>query len=233
MKKSSSSKPMEQSKTQKELLELGKSLVEELRLDTGDTLGRWMAHYVAELLKDAERAEGEERFTKSEICATMIMRLWDHRNQFPEENRPFKEFTNVFTSLENLSLDVEKTKYWAETRNLARGASVNKESKKWLAVADGVDDTAKILIRYCLTKASENKLDKATKWVDLAENAGLDDAVDIQVIRFIQSENELLTTKTLDDKQKKQALDRITKLESFIKIATALLGEMKEIQKNF
>jgi len=144
---------MEQSKTQKELLELGKSLVEELRLDTGDTLGRWMAHYVAELLKDAERAEGEERFTKSEICATMIMRLWDHRNQFPEENRPFKEFTNVFTSLENLSLDVEKTKYWAETRNLARGASVNKESKKWLAVADGVDDTAKILIRYCLTKA--------------------------------------------------------------------------------
>ena len=44
-----------------DVLELGKILVRELKLDPGvDTLGRWMAHHIAELIRAADEADDVE-----------------------------------------------------------------------------------------------------------------------------------------------------------------------------
>jgi len=48
---------MEQSEIQKELITLGKRLVKQLGLThSNDTLARWMAHYIAELIYKAENS---------------------------------------------------------------------------------------------------------------------------------------------------------------------------------
>ena len=49
---------MELSKPPKDVSELGQHLVRELGFeDRGETLGRWMAHHLAELLDQAENAK--------------------------------------------------------------------------------------------------------------------------------------------------------------------------------
>lgn len=48
---------MENSELQEQIINLGKLLVQELKLDPGsDTFSKWMAHYIAEKMKTAEQA---------------------------------------------------------------------------------------------------------------------------------------------------------------------------------
>lgn len=60
---------------------MGERIVAQLGLeDSVDTLGRWIAHRVAELLI---RAEDEEE--KAKVAATdLILRLWAHRSDWPQ-----------------------------------------------------------------------------------------------------------------------------------------------------
>ena len=61
------------------VLALGKKIVDELGLDQSvDTLGRWMAHDLAEKMKDAEAATGGAREQKISECSDAILKLWAH-----------------------------------------------------------------------------------------------------------------------------------------------------------
>jgi hypothetical protein len=81
---------------------LGQRLVKELGLDDGvDTLGRWMAHRVAELMQQAEQSEtlAEQESAKQE-CSELILRIWERRASLPY-GRPLAEvaeFLRKFTS---------------------------------------------------------------------------------------------------------------------------------------
>ncbi len=82
---------------------LGKRLVKELNLeDSLDTLGRWMAHRIAELMERAEQAETEaEREAAKRECTNVIIRLWEHRAEFP-----FKPpLADIAKFLKNLTSD--------------------------------------------------------------------------------------------------------------------------------
>ncbi len=82
---------------------LGKRIVKELDLeDSVDTLGRWMAHRIAELMERAEQAEteAEQEAAKNE-CTDVIIRLWEHRAKFP-----FKPpLADIAKFLKNLTSD--------------------------------------------------------------------------------------------------------------------------------
>ncbi|MGB7421821.1 MAG: hypothetical protein WA917_08100 [Comamonas sp.] len=66
------------------VLELGQHLVKELKLQDGvDTLGRWMAHHLAELLVAAKNADDAERRVAEDRVANLILRIWTHRNAEP------------------------------------------------------------------------------------------------------------------------------------------------------
>ena len=75
---SSSFEAMELSKPPKGVLELGQHLVRELRFEDGvDTLGRWMAHHLAELLDQAENAKTKVERSKARKQATeTILKVW-------------------------------------------------------------------------------------------------------------------------------------------------------------
>jgi hypothetical protein len=93
---------MESSKPWTATVTLGQRLVKELGLDDGvDTLGRWMAHRVAELMQQAEQAETQvEKESAKKECSELILRIWERRASLPY-GRPLAEvaeFLKKFTS---------------------------------------------------------------------------------------------------------------------------------------
>lgn len=44
-----------------------------------DTLGKWMAHHIAELINDAETATAADRSSKVTVAIEAILMFWDHR----------------------------------------------------------------------------------------------------------------------------------------------------------
>jgi hypothetical protein len=69
-----------------DVVRLGESIVEELQLASStDTLGRWMAHRIAELITAATTADSpEESEAAQSACMDTILALWRHRSAWPQ-----------------------------------------------------------------------------------------------------------------------------------------------------
>jgi hypothetical protein len=226
--KSSSSGPTALSTMPKDVLDLGPALVEELGLDPGvDTLSRWMAHYIAELIEAAETAKAEDRPAKLAKCADAILDLWERRHQLPNGKRPFEDLEPILRALESLDPNDDTPRYFRSPRTAANETEQNPETRKWLELADGLDYSAKILIRHCLTQAAKTALDKSKDWVALAKAAGLDDGIDLQVIRIITDESDLLKASDPDDIARRRLEDRIKRLDGFMKVAESLVSDLR------
>jgi hypothetical protein len=62
------------------VVRLGELIVAELGLDEStDTLSRWMVHYIAEVITRADKGSRKDK----EAAADLILRLWDHRTNWP------------------------------------------------------------------------------------------------------------------------------------------------------
>ena len=210
----------------KGILEIGRALIKELALEPGDdTLCRWMAHYIAELIEGAETATETDRPEKLAKCSEIILALWQHRYELPNGKRPFEEFEPIFRAIESLDPDDDTPRYFRSVRNASDKADVNAESKKWFELAEGLDYSAKILIRYCLEQASQDALDKSQEWVRLAELAGLEDGIEFPVIRLITAENELANESETDERARRLLEDRINRLNAFKEMADSLASD--------
>ena len=119
------------------VLRLGEQIVNELGLaDSADTLGRWMAHYIAELIHEVDAASEEEQPARKAKCATAILDLWKHRQVFPGGKRPFENFDIVLRVLEGLDPESDRARYFWELRELAESTEDGDEAKEWLRAAD-------------------------------------------------------------------------------------------------
>lgn len=108
--KSSSSKEEGNSWTSKDALELGREIVDQLGMArSNDTLGRWMAHHIAELIKEAEVAPAKEKHVTQARVADAILRLWERRLNVESHLNPFKDFKAVASTL--LTLNREKNSW--------------------------------------------------------------------------------------------------------------------------
>jgi hypothetical protein len=227
-KKSSSSGPTAPSPMPKGVLDLGRALVSELGLDSGvDTLRRWMAHYIAELIEEAETAKVEERPAKFAQCADAILKLWERLHQLPNGKRPFEDLEPILRALESLDPTDDTPRYFRSPRMAVDESEQNVETSKWLDLADGLDYSARILIGYCLTQAAQTAVDKSKDWVVLAEAAGLKDGIDLSVIRIITDDNDLTKASEPDDRARKLLEDRINRLDGFKAMADALASDLR------
>ncbi len=88
---------MDDLEQQKQILNLGKVLVNELQLEPGtDTLSKWMAHYVAEKITLAEKMpQGQERIETEKECFETILKLWKHRWSLPSGKWPLETFEPI------------------------------------------------------------------------------------------------------------------------------------------
>jgi hypothetical protein len=97
---------MEVSKPPKDILGLGQHLVHELHIQRSDTLGRWMAHHIAELMHEAEHGETAAKRIKARKAATeTILKIWEHRAALPGNAYPLAPYQEVLRVLERLQPD--------------------------------------------------------------------------------------------------------------------------------
>mgnify|MGYP007049688080 CR=1 FL=1 len=212
----------------KGVLDLGCELVKELDIDPGaDTLSRWMAHYIAELIDEAKTAKVEDRPAKLARCADAILKLWDHRHQLPDGKRPFEDLEPIMRALASLDPADDTPRFYRTQRMAINKTKESKETAKWLDLADGLDYSAKNLIRYCLAQAAQTALDKSKAWVKLAEKAGLEDNIDFRVIRFTSDEKGLSEAQKLKKMERRQLEDRIKRLDGFKKMADSLASDLR------
>jgi hypothetical protein len=85
-------------------LGLGRHLVHELGLEPdGDTLSRWLAHHLAELISKAEaEPDAVQRHAAEDRAVETILKLWDHRRELPGRAYPLNEYQDAITALGRL-----------------------------------------------------------------------------------------------------------------------------------
>jgi len=91
-----------------------------------------------------------------------------------------------------------------------------------------LDYSAKILIRYCLTQAAQNALNKSLEWVSLAEAAGVGENAEFPLVRVMFEEDNVLKAPDPDEEERERIEGRIKRLESFAEMAMRVSKEMRQ-----
>jgi hypothetical protein len=186
-----------------------------------------MAHYIAELIEDAETAKVGDRPEKLTWCADAILKLWERRHQLPNGKRPFEDLEPILRAFESLDPASDIPRYFRSPRLAADETEQNAGTTKWLELADSLDYSARILIRHCLAQAAQTALDRSKNWVKLAEGVGMEDGIDLQVIRFIIDESDVSMESEPDDRARRIFEDRIKRLDDFKKMAVFLASDLR------
>lgn len=220
---------MEQSIRYEALTALGKRLVKELDLSGDvDTLGRWMAHYVAELLHEAEQASGEDRLEKRSAVRDAILALWAHRAELPSGVRPFADFEPILRVLEQLAPDTPSLRFVPRPHLPKDATQESMETQQWLDMAQSLDQAAKLLITYCLASAAKASVDPAQEWAKLAAEAGEEDVLEVRLARFLRWERDLMHGDDSESPEQRALAERRDKLDAFISLATKVRAEIEE-----
>ncbi|WP_342788610.1 AVAST type 3 anti-phage proein Avs3b [Cupriavidus campinensis] len=220
---------MEQSTRYEALTALGRRLVSELGLANDvDTLGRWMAHYLAELIQDAECATDEDRSMKQTAVRDAILALWAHRAVLPSGRRPFLDFEPILRVLEQLAPDTPALRIVQRSRLPKDATQESMEAQEWLNMAQSLDQAAKLLITYCLASAAKASVDPAQEWAKLATEAGEEDVLEVRLARFLRWERDLMHGDDSESPEQRALAERRDKLDAFISLATKVRAEIEE-----
>lgn len=170
---------MEQSKLPKDVLELGKHLVRELSFEGGtDTLGRWMAYHLAELIDKAESSSTEaERLSACKSATETILKIWDHRTSLLGRAYPLTPYEDILKVMKLLSSNDYSFLYF--------GYSVDAERDR--LAASLFDGLSRLIIALLLMKIPESD---SSREVDPAAIKALSEA-ELRVWITLQQWSEL------------------------------------------
>jgi hypothetical protein len=89
--------------------------VRELGFEDGvDTLGRWMAHHLAELIDAAENgATAAERLRARKSATETILKIWEHRTALPGKAYPLASCKDALQVLDRLRPDDNPFRYFS------------------------------------------------------------------------------------------------------------------------
>lgn len=213
---------MEDSERSEAILALGSRLVQELGLEPSvDTLGRWMAHHVADLITKAKAARGEEKQIAERKCFDAILALWKHRAALPQGRRPHEDLEPVLRAIESLDPADDTPRYFRGVRPTQGKGNKKSDADRWLDMVNGLDYSAKILIAFCLSEAASAAIDRSAEWVRLAEAAGVEDSAPEVAVRFLSTHADFVNQPKHYANVHRQLQDRIGKLKGFTTLARA------------
>lgn len=93
---------------------LGQAIVRQLELeDRGTVLERWLAHHLAEVMAEAERAVGPAKAASEAQAVDLVLKLWAHRRALPEPVDPLGGYRQAIEVLGRL---VPEADPWAHFR---------------------------------------------------------------------------------------------------------------------
>lgn len=224
-----SSSPMAQSPHFDEVSALGKKLVQELSLnDSVNTLERWMAHYIAELIHNAENAPADEKPALQAECAAAIMDLWEKRHSLPNGKRPFEDMESVFCTLEQLNTQKKTPFYYQSALSEAQEAAEKDSVKNLLDTALSIDHVAQMLIKYCLSEAASNAAEQSSEWVALARALDHKPDLDVKVVTRLLGAGEVPEKSTDHENLRREIGYYLENLEEFTKLLKKLEEHLRE-----
>jgi hypothetical protein len=162
-------------------LGLGRHLVRELGFEEGvDTLGRWMAHHLAELIDQAENGVTPAECSKARKSATeTILKVWAYRASLPRKAYPLAPYEELLKLLDRLRPGDNPFRYFGPPA----------ETKREQLAADLFDGLARLIIALLLMKlpAGQDSTTVAAAIEALSE-------IEQQVLRALQQWAELFTS---------------------------------------
>ncbi len=194
-----------------------------------DTLGRWMAHYVAELISESEKGSSSERKQKQAVAAQMILQLWQHRAEFPNGSRPLREFDSVLGVLQSLDLSNPRHRYFRVPESVA-AKPLSKQSAQLLSTMSAIDRGARTMISYCLSTATEGDAGIAGEWISAADAAELEQDAQMRGIRIIVTNGNMPSVvDEVEVKRKKidSALQVLKGLQAIAKVVSTELRSQR------
>lgn len=203
---------------------LGKKLVTEQGFDGSvDTLGRWMAHHIAELIQEAESAKDDARPVKMANVREAVLALWSHRHALPNGRSPFADMEPIFNALESLDPETPHFRYFSTSSAPHTSDEESEEVQKYVDMAKAVDRASKVIVNFCIAEAAQRALDASKAWVQLASKAEADEGLDITLIRIIADRSDLMKAPNPATKRRRILNDRKQKLEALLIGASEVL----------
>jgi len=167
---------------------LGKEIVQELELEPGvDTLSKWMAYYISEQIVFAENSTGEEKEEAQKKCFDTILKLWERRAHLPDGSRPFEDFEQVFHVLKKIDPENNMTSFYQlqDFNKVEEEEELESEVEFWINKVESINDSAKILLRFCLAQAFYNAKNKNIQnW--LKNSIGSENKYDIKSVKILE-----------------------------------------------
>lgn len=181
---------MENLKQSNEVLRLGKLLVKELSLDQSvDTLGRWIAHHISDLMTEVGNSTGRKKQNAEDRCRDAVLALWRHIDVFQRNQRPLDETESLFATIRALNPDNTAQFYHSQASKEIEQSKLTEESKTWLELSRGIDYSARLLIGMCLREAAKDIKSANEEWLELARTLDAD-IPQTQIIRVLFEETE-------------------------------------------
>lgn len=211
---------MEPSKQLADVIALGKKIEQELRIDDDvDTLGRWMIHYIAELVDRAENTSGDQQEAIQRECAEFIIKLWTHRASLSVKRYPLESFDKVMASLIRLR---DERPYYFRGIDKEEKTEISDGVQHWLNIAEEVDKIACDLVELCIEKATVCAAEDEKKWLGgaLALSVKADKHVEMVKVLISSYMGEETDPEERNEVRNKKLHDRLTEFgESCLKIA--------------
>ena len=192
-----------------------------------DTLSRWMAHYVAELIDAAENGSAEERAASRRKCFEAILELWSYRAELPGGRRPFENLEPIVRTLESLDPDNDLPRFYRSVRRTVEREEENSLTQSILDVVDSIDSTARILIGYTLADLVRSAMDESKEWVALARDAGTRAGfVDIMA-SFVSSGGGGGERSDRTELERRRLSDHVERLEAFSRMGALVADDLR------
>ncbi|QJS17783.1 hypothetical protein HK412_14415 [Corynebacterium glutamicum] len=169
------------------MLKLGKLLAAEL--DETDTLGRWIAHYLAKQMTDLEQKSASERSIAEAEVADLIVQLWSLRRQLPGDQVPFAEVDKVEAAIARLSPGRGQWAYFGAFAYGTEPSTEETETSATLKAALLVDQLAGDLVHGLIGSAAALAEEDGAAWTEQAEKLGDRALWTIRRVRFADSED--------------------------------------------
>lgn len=145
-----------------------------------------MAHYIADLINRAEAADGPDRVTLQRECAAEILRLWSHRHNFRNPDRPLVSFEPIYRTLHRLDPENPPWFFLRTFEPDAAPTSDQLEVNTLLKEAIAIEEAARDAVRELVRSAAEVAAQKETKWLELARKLEDDESTLLNTLRRLR-----------------------------------------------
>ena len=201
---------MEQSKhSEEEILKLGKKLIKELELVyTGNTLARWMAHYLAELINNIDKCESkEEKIKFQKECCNIILEIWQKRERVPIE----KPTDRLKPIIDVISLLKKNEHPFISHRFFDKKNGLKHSNSSWLSFLEIIRNNSERIYRKSLiAMISEELLEKDKEWIKEHSSFLSDD--EKSVIEYLDSIREITISFHGEEEKEETEKEKVEKL---------------------